>query len=586
MTVPRVLIVDDDAALLQALPRTLRLRLEPVIVDTYDSAQAALQRLATTDYDAIVSDIKMPGLDGLALLEAIQTVRPDTPTLLITGHGEHDLAIQALRGGAFDFIQKPVERDYFVASLKRAIQVRQLRRQVVEQQVALEQHAATLERAVEERTRELREMNALKDELLAQARAARDNLAFLADASALLSTSLDYATTLESLARLAVPYLADWCVVDVVGDAGAIQRLHVVHVDPAREEWAVALQHRYPPHTQRSGLIVDALATGEPTVAAEVSDEELVAFAHDDEHLRILRELGLRSYMIVPLVARQRVLGALTFVAAESGRQYGDDDVALAVQLVRRAAVAVDNARLFQQEQDAIRLRDQFLTIAAHELRTPITMVRGNTELVLRRLRQTQIPLDRDWLTTRVQRLMTGVDRLHTLAARVLDVNKLRAGVFDLTRAPCDLAALVAEVVERLRATLPAGGATTIAFAGPAGPIDGNWDALAIEQIVNNLLQNAIKYQPHGGLIQVCLQATDDEAVVRVRDRGIGIAAADLPRLFDPFTRADNAAEHQIGGAGMGLYISAQLVRLHGGAIDVTSTVGVGSEFVVRLPRT
>lgn len=166
MNSPYILIVDDDTALLQALPQALYLRIDGIKIDTSDSALEALKQIQEHDYDAIVSDIKMPGMDGLALLGKIQELRPDTPTLLITGHGEHNLAIQALRGGAYDFIQKPIDRDYFVASLRRAIQMHQLRRQVGEQQIALELHARSLEQTVQERTRELIEANAAKDEFL------------------------------------------------------------------------------------------------------------------------------------------------------------------------------------------------------------------------------------------------------------------------------------------------------------------------------------------------------------------------------------------------------------------------------------
>src|SRR5215470_2422121 len=181
----QILLVDDDVVLLEALPQALYLRLDEVGVDTCDSALEALKQIQEHEYDAIVSDIKMPGMDGLALLGQIQELRPDTPTLLITGHGEHDLAIQALRGGAYDFIQKPIERDYLVASLRRAIQARQLRRQVEEQHRALERHAATLEQTVAERTRELVRANQTKD-------------AFLSITSHELQTPL---TTLKALAQ-------------------------------------------------------------------------------------------------------------------------------------------------------------------------------------------------------------------------------------------------------------------------------------------------------------------------------------------------------------------------------------------------
>jgi signal transduction histidine kinase len=187
MSSARILIVDDDTALLQALPQMLRLRMEGIAIDTCDSASAALEQIARTDYDAIVSDIKMPGMNGLNLLAKIIELRPDTPTLLITALSEHDLAIQALRGGAYDCIQKPLERDYLVASLLRALQVRQLRRRVEEQRLALERHAAELEEAIQERTRELVEANAAKD-------------TFLSIASHELRTPL---TSLKALAQIA-----------------------------------------------------------------------------------------------------------------------------------------------------------------------------------------------------------------------------------------------------------------------------------------------------------------------------------------------------------------------------------------------
>lgn len=166
---PRILIVDDDAALLQALPQAIALRLRDVAVDTAEAGHIALSQLEKHEYDAIVTDIKMPGMDGLALLQKIQQLRPDVPTLLITGHGEHDLAIQALRGGAYDFIQKPIDRDYFVAALRRAIQTHQMRRQIAEQQKELETYAKSLEQTVQERTRELIEANAAKDVFIGMA---------------------------------------------------------------------------------------------------------------------------------------------------------------------------------------------------------------------------------------------------------------------------------------------------------------------------------------------------------------------------------------------------------------------------------
>src|SRR5258708_1812801 len=163
---PHILIVDDDTALLQALPQTVSLRMVEVRVDTSDSAPGALELIQENDYDVIVSDIKMPGMDGLALLERIQELRPETPTLLITGHGEHQLAIQALRGGAYDYIQKPNDRDELVASLQRALQTRRLRRQGKELLRSLELQSVSLWLMVQHRTQELVQANAAKDQFL------------------------------------------------------------------------------------------------------------------------------------------------------------------------------------------------------------------------------------------------------------------------------------------------------------------------------------------------------------------------------------------------------------------------------------
>ena len=158
MTSLSVLIVDDDVALLEALPEALRLRMGGVTVETANSAAAALDRIADRDYDAIVTDIRMPGLDGLELLDEIRTRKPDTPTLIITGHGDNELVVHALRGGARDFIQKPIDRDYFIAALYRAIREHVAARRSRERQEAMESWADELERVVEKLERELRAM--------------------------------------------------------------------------------------------------------------------------------------------------------------------------------------------------------------------------------------------------------------------------------------------------------------------------------------------------------------------------------------------------------------------------------------------
>jgi signal transduction histidine kinase len=202
MDVPGVLIIDDDPSLLQALPQTLYLRMRDIEVATCDSVQTALVLIQERDYDAIVSDIKMPGMDGLELLERVRELRPDTPVLLITGHGDYDLAVRALRGGAYDYIQKPIDRDSFIAALQRAIQTRQLRRRVTEQHVALALHARSLEQLVERRTSELVQANAIKDKFLkVVSHELQAPLTNLIGMTQLLSQQLEHAENTETVKR-------------------------------------------------------------------------------------------------------------------------------------------------------------------------------------------------------------------------------------------------------------------------------------------------------------------------------------------------------------------------------------------------
>src|SRR3989449_345624 len=325
-----ILLVDDDPVLLEALPEALRLRMDGVSVETCDSAGRALQRIAEVDYEAIVTAIKMPGTDGLTLLAQIRALRPDTPTLLITGHGEHDLAVQALRGGAYDFIQKPIDREYFVASLIRAMQARQYKRQLDEQQRTLEQRTSDLEQTVRERTRELQ---------------------FLADASRILTASLDSEATLRSIARLALPRLADMCITSLAESDGQVRRVEVVHAEPAKEQRLRKLLERYPFNAIASEPTATVLRTGQALLVPEISEEWIRGLGEHTEELSVARTLGSTSLIIVPLVARGRTLGVIAFLTAESNRRYTRDDLALAEELARRAALAIDNGRLYEQER-------------------------------------------------------------------------------------------------------------------------------------------------------------------------------------------------------------------------------------------
>jgi len=410
-----------------------------------------------------------------------------------------------------------------------------------------------------------------------EARRLADGQRFLAEASTVLGSSLDYATTLRTVAQLAVPRLADWCAVDMKTEDG-FSRLAVAHVDPKKVELALEIERRWPtPRSSPSG-VPHVLATGKPELYAEIPDEMLVAGSIDAEHLAVARALGLRSAMLVPILGARGTFGAITFVSAESGRRYGAADLSLASELAARAALAIDNALLYGDAQAAVRLRDDFLSIAGHELRTPLTALQLQLQGLVRNAKKPVLPAAAD-LVDRLEKACGHVGRLERLISELLDVGRITTGRMAMHAEEMDLAALAREVVERFgddsaRAHAP------ITLAAPA-PVVGRWDRLRVDQVLTNLVGNAIKYGA-GKPIDVEIARHDGRAVVRVRDRGIGIGAADQERIFGRFERA--VSERHFGGLGLGLWIVRQIVEAHGGSITVRSAPGEETLFTVELP--
>jgi signal transduction histidine kinase len=399
---------------------------------------------------------------------------------------------------------------------------------------------------------------------------------FLSEASTLLVGSLDYTTTLQSLTRLAVPALADWCAVDMLTEGGRVERLEVAHKDPARVELVRGMLRQQPIDLSASAGAGRVLRTGESTWMSHVPEEALIAAARTPETLRQLREIGLCSYLCVPLVARGRVLGCLTLAHAESGRHYTEADLRLVEELARRAALCVDNSRLYRESREAIRLRDEFLSIASHELKTPLTSLRLQLSLIERLLGEES----RQRLGGRLDTAHRQVDRLSTLVDTLLDVSRIATGHIALALAEVDLTLLVQEAMERLREVFAQAG-STVTLQAP-GAVVGHWDALRLDQVIVNLLTNAAKYG-QGRPILVTVEATAELARLTVRDEGIGIAAEALPRLFGRFERAVSVRHY--GGLGLGLYISRQIIDALGGRVRVDSRPDEGSTVTVELPR-
>lgn len=405
-----------------------------------------------------------------------------------------------------------------------------------------------------------------------------DSQRFLAEASTVLISSLDYASTLDTLARLIVPRLADFCAVDLVTPEGGLRRAINLHADPAKQPVLDELARRF-----ASGLtpqikpLTDALETGRTVFLPQFVPPQRSVGDHD-EFQRLTRLLNPCSLIVAPLIVAGHTLGLLSLGTTDSQRRYTEADVGQAEELARRAAVAVDNARLYQEAQAAIRLREIFLSIAAHELKTPLTAILGYAHVLEQRTRREQSLSERSQRT--LQAITEQGERLNRLIETLLDLSRIQTGRLSVEIQPIDLAELARQVVAEIRPTLDH---HTIQIRAPETlPIQG--DPLRLEQVLHNLLHNAIKYSPHGGPVEIELRREDEQTVLSVSDQGIGIPEAAQPLLFQQFFRAPNVDPKQISGLGIGLFVINEIVARHGGTITVLSQENVGSTFSVRLP--
>lgn len=404
---------------------------------------------------------------------------------------------------------------------------------------------------------------------------AEEAMRFLAEASRALAESLDVRVTIEQLTRLALPWFADWCMVDLVED-GRVERIASSHVDPEKEGLLRALRDRYPPQPGSPQPAARVLRSGRPLLLEDLGDEVMTEHSVDQENVRLVRALGARSAIAVPLVVHERMLGVITFVSAAPDRRYDANDLALAAELARRAATALENARLYREAQDAIRLRDEFLMVASHELRTPLTPI----QLVLGSL-QKNGSLE---LPTRVEKglgiVRNQTKRLTNLVDEMLSVAEVERGIA-IELGEVDLVALARAVAAGLAPDLERSGSTLSIDA--RRPVVGRWDARGLERIVGALLSNAVKFG-NGEPIEITIDEGAGVASIAVRDHGIGIAPDRLPHVFERFGRGVSALHY--GGFGLGLYIASAIVSAHGGTLRAESAPGVGSTFTAVLPLT
>ncbi|HEV7844009.1 MAG TPA: ATP-binding protein, partial [Pyrinomonadaceae bacterium] len=401
---------------------------------------------------------------------------------------------------------------------------------------------------------------------------------FLAEAGAVIASSLDYEATLASVARMTVPALADWCAVDVLEEDQTLKRLAVAHVDPKKVEWAHELQQRYPPDMDAPRGVPNVLRTGKSEIYSDIPDEMLVAAAIDEEHLRIMREIGFTSALIVPLVTQGRTLGVITLITAESGRQYRQEDLVLAETLAHRAAISIDNARLYSRAQEANRMKDEFLATLSHELRTPLTAILGWSSM----LRAGK--LDAEAALRALEAIERNAKSQRQIIEDLLDVSRIITGKLRLDLMKVEPAALIDSAIEAVRPAAEAKGVRIQKVMNTGGGILTG-DPSRLQQVFWNLLSNAVKFTPNGGRVQLTLEYTDSHVEITVSDTGPGISAEFLPYVFDRFRQADSTTTRKHGGLGLGLAIVRHLVELHGGTVRAESDgAGTGAAFTVTLP--
>jgi PAS domain S-box-containing protein len=524
-----------------------------------------------------------------------------------------------------------------------------------------------------------------------EAELAHRRLAFLAEASTLLATSLDYESTLRAVARLAVPHLADWCTVDVAVEGGRLERIAVAHTDAAKVSLVRQLEERWPQEESDPVGPYAVLRTGTPELSPEVGDELVARAARDDEHLAVLRELGMRSHMCVPMWGRDRVLGALTFVTSESERRYTEADLALAEELARRAAVAVENALLYRQIEERARaarvldavgdgvflvdargvvglwnpaaeaitglkadevvgrpvdeavpgwemiaprvpvvsevdrpaaraeavplelagrelwlsisgvgfadgtvyafrdltqdrlleeLKGEFVSTVSHELRTPLAAVYGAAMT----LGRPDFAADEEQREKLLGVIVHESERLAAIVDDILLASRLDADSMRFSIQSCDAEALAQSVVDGADVHRPPNVELVLRSPEELPRVAGDPDK--IRQVLVNLLDNAVKYSPDGGRIELELTAGSSTVRFSVHDEGLGVPPPEQRRIFEKFYRLDPNLTRGVGGTGLGLYICRELVHRMSGRLWVVSprADGQGSTFAFELP--
>ncbi|MHA3770100.1 response regulator [Verrucomicrobiota bacterium sgz303538] len=561
-----ILIVDDRPDKLLALEVALSELKQNIVVA--QSGKEALRCLLRQEFAVILLDVNMPVMDGFETASLIRQRPRSESTPIIFVSAINDTENHVTRGyslGAVDYILAPV--------------VPEILRAKVAVFVELFRKTTQIKRQAEERAQYLQEQAAR-----AEAEAARQRLAFLAEASSVLAGSLAYEETFRNLAHLVVPKLADFCIIDMVEDDGALRQVAVAHRDPLQESSLRALYTRYPISVESHHGAAKVFRTGQAELCEEMDETILAELFPDVKDRSLVQMLDVHSYIAVPLQARGRVLGAITLVSTSSERKFGPAELSLSQELAQRAALALDNVRLYQaanaarqQAESASQAKDQFLAQLSHELRTPLTPVLNAVSLLE----------SDDEITDDVRDALKMIRRNVELEARLiddlLDLTRVSKGKVQLNLENADANALLRSTVEICQADIDEK-KLDVEMRLNASKHYLRADTARMQQIFWNLIKNAVKFTPVGGRLTLTTKNdSTDQLCVEVTDTGIGIEPALVSRIFNAFEQVGEG--ERFGGLGLGLAITRSLVHMHGGEIAATSEgLGKGATFTVMLP--
>jgi signal transduction histidine kinase/DNA-binding response OmpR family regulator len=573
----RVLVVEDSAT--QAAALALLLERAGFATVIARRADRALELLEHERVDLVLSDVVMPGMDGYELCRRIKAhpAWNRIPVVLMTSLTDPLAIVRGLASGADHYVTKPYDVDGLLSRVRFVLQHAADPQRIVPAPVDIELLGTKFTiRATKEQTLELL-VSSYSDLVRTSesVREAEQRARFLAEATELLSSTLDAQQVLADLARLAVPRLADLCATDLIAADGTRTRVAVVHAIAGVAQLAGRGPDAQGAFVEQEMLDLQPRIVPIPDAAALAA---LAALSTDPDVLAALGGRGPQELIIVPLVARSRVLGVLQFVVLSETRTSRADEMPLILDLARRAALAVDNALLYEEAQRATRARDDVLAIVSHDLRNPINTIQMSTSFLLDVLND---PAAKDVpVIAQLQVMQRATRRANALIQDLLDVSRIDAGTLAVATTAIDASLLIRDAVLELE-PLVVGKHLVFEHEWTGPDLLVAADRSRIGQIFSNLVGNAIKFTKAGGTVRIEGRRYGDMAEFDVVDTGAGIPAEHVPHLFDRFWQASQTSR---SGAGLGLFIVKGIVDAHGGSITVESAPGQGTRFRVSLP--